>query len=400
MESCQASVYLFPPADVDSDSSECLCCLQAIYGLRQSPRLFNQHLDSVLSKLGYRQTLSDPCVYVKRDDDIFSMLVIVVDDILHVASSKDVINNFSTLMSETYAFKNLGVPSLMIGVNIEVTASSIRLNQAHYIRSLAKKFGQLSAAEVHCPASTHGCLGASACPDSEPLDVSIFPYLSLVGGLLWTTITRPDVATVVSRACQHSKNPTRAHWRAAIRILRYLLTTVDFALVYSRSVRPVVVHAFADAAFANEIGQRSRYGHAVYVAGCLVCWLTKATSAVCLSTAEAEFVAAAEATKDILWVRNFLAELGFAQHEPSKLHEDNQACVAMVSNHVVTARNRHFCVKMAWLREQVSSKVVALVFVSGKNNVADIFTKVLPAAAHTKLTTLLLCARDVLPRGE
>ena len=72
----------------------------------------------------------------------------------------------------------------------------------------------------------------------------------------------------------------------------------------------------------------------------------------------------------------------------------------MVSNHVVTARNRHFCVKMAWLREQVSSKVVALVFVSGKNNVADIFTKVLPAAAHTKLTTLLLCARDVLPRGE
>ena len=88
--------------------------------------------------------------------------------------------------------------------------------------------------------------------------------------------------------------------------LRYLLPTVDLALVYHRSVRPVVLTAFVDAAFANDLQQRSRYGHAIYVADCLVCWLTKATSAVCLSTAEAEFVAAAEAVKDLLWLRNFL----------------------------------------------------------------------------------------------
>ena len=303
-------------------------------------------------------------------------------------------------MAREYDFKNLGVPSLMIGVNIEVSASEVKLNQSHYIRALADKFGQLSAAKVSCPASVHGCLGSARCPDSEPLDVTACPYLSLVGGLLWVTITRPDVATVVSRACQHSKSPTRAHWRAAIRILRYLLTTADYALVYPRSVRPVVVSAFADAAFANELVQRSRHGHAIYVSGCLVCWLTKSTKAVCLSTAEAEFIAAAEAVKDLLWLRNFLGELGFPQSSPSKLHEDNQACVAMVNNHIVSGRNRHFCVKMAWLREQVASGVVVFVFVSGKNNVADIFTKVLAADAHTKLTQALLCSMGVLPRGE
>ena len=208
------------------------------------------------------------------------------------------------------------------------------------------------------------------------------------------------MAAVVSRACQHSKSPSRAHWRAAIRILRYLLTTANFAIVYQRSVRPVVVTGYADAAFANELQQRSRYGHALYVADCLVCWLTKSTTAVCLSTAEAEFIAAAEAVKDILWLRNFLTELGFPQLQPSTLREDNQACVAMVSNHVVTGRNRHFCVKMAWLREQVANKVVTLVFVSGRNNVADIFTKVLAIAAHARLTLTLLCPRDKLPRGE
>ena len=393
-------VYLYCPHGVDLKPTQCLEALQGIYGLRQAPRLFNQHLHSVLAKLHYQQSLSDPCVYFKCDADTFSMLVVVVDDILHVASSKAILAQFSTLMAKTYDFKNLGVPSLMIGVNIVVSPTSIRLDQAHYIRTLADKFGQISAAKVSCPASLHGCLGSAPCANSEPLDVSRFPYLSLVGGLLWATITRPDVAAVVSRACQHSKAPSRAHWRAAIRILRYLLATAKLAIVYRRSVRPIIVSGYADAAFANEMQQRSRYGHALYVSDCLVCWLTKATTAVCLSTAEAEFIAAAEAVKDLLWLRNFLQELGFPQLQPSKLREDNQACVAMVSNHVVTGRNRHFCVKMAWLREQVASKVVSLVFVSGRNNVADIFTKVLAVASHARLTLALLCPGDVLLRGE
>ena len=120
---------------------------------------------------------------------------------------------------------------------------------------------------------------------------------------------------------------------------------------------------------------------------------------MCLSTAETEYVAATETTKDLLWLRNFLRELGFEQLAPSRLYEDNQACVAMVNNHVVTGRNRHFCIKMAWLREQVAAKHVTFVFVASKNNVADIFTKVLPPDAHTRLTDLLMKEKVVSPRG-
>ena len=113
-------------------------------------------------------------------------------------------------MSETYFFKDLGAPSLMIGVNITISDSFIKLDQSHYIRSLAEKFGQLSAAKVHCPASTHGCLAHTTDAEAVMLDLTVYPYLSLVGGLFWATITRPDVVTVVSRACHHSKAPTRA----------------------------------------------------------------------------------------------------------------------------------------------------------------------------------------------
>ena len=67
---------------------------------------------------------------------------------------------------------------------------------------------------------------------------------------------------------------------------------------------------------------------------------------------------------------------------------------------MVTGRNRHFCVKMVWFLEQVAAKVVSLVFVSDRNNVADIFTKVFTLDAHVRLTLALPCPRDELTRGE
>ena len=71
----------------------------------------------------------------------------------------------------------------------------------------------------------------------------------------------------------------------------------------------------------------------------------------------------------------------------------------MVNNHSVTGRNRHFCVKMVWLRQKVSDDIINLVFVASKNNVADILTKILPPEAHAKLTKLLLRLKVVSSRG-
>ena len=78
------------------------------------------------------------------------------------------------------------------------------------------------------------------------------------------------MSVAVGRVCKHSKQPSTCHWHATIRILRYLLVTASLTLVYQRRVRPAIVSAYADAAYGNEPGKRSRYGHAIYLAGCLV----------------------------------------------------------------------------------------------------------------------------------
>ena len=383
-------VYLRIPSGVSAPDGTVLACLKAIYGLKQAPRLFNEHLKSAIRSLGYKQALSDPCVFFYVKGNEYSILAVVVDDILHAASSKALVQRFSSAMDKTYRMKHLGAPRLMVGIRITFTPDAIFLDQAHYIREVAERFGQLDAVKTETPACVNGCLGAGSPGDSTPLDPATHAYMSLLGSLLWMSLTRPDVATCISRACQHSVAPTLSHWRAAIRILRYLLTTSSLSLRYRRNNRPPAVLTFVDAGFANESGKRSRYGFAVFVGQCLVCWATKATSMVCLSTAESEFVAATEAVKDVLWLRGLLSELGFIHATPSIVFEDNQSCVAMVRNHIVSGRNRHFCVKMAWLRSQVNQRHVEFRFVASKNNLADIFTKVLPAETFCRLRDALL----------
>ena len=120
-------------------------------------------------------------------------------------------------MDVTYKMKHLGQPKFMIGIKIDMNDTCIRLSQHQYIEHAAVKFGQHTAAPANLPAHPSGCLSLESSGDSPLLDPTTHPYLSLVGTLLWTTITRPDVQVAVSRACSHTQGDTMAHWRATLR---------------------------------------------------------------------------------------------------------------------------------------------------------------------------------------
>ena len=348
--------------------------------LETEPAFFNEHLSAALAKLGYTQSKSDPCVFFKSSASGFSIVAIVVDDMLHAASSRALLRTFSAELASTYKMTHLGVPKFMIGIKISISDDQISLCQEQYIDHAVRKFGQQDAAPVSCPANPSGCLADLSSGSDQPLDTAVYPYMSLVGCLLWVTVTRPDVQTAVSLACRHGAAPTMSHWRAAIRILRYLRCTSTIGLSFRVRRRQLDVSAFVDAGYGGEVGSRSRRGHMVLLAGCPILWTTRATSMVCQSTSEAEFVAANECVKDILWLRGILLEVGFSSRAPSVVFEDNQATIAMTKNHVVSARNRHFCIRMAWLREQAAAGHVVFKYVPSKENIADIFTKILPEA--------------------
>ena len=55
-------------------------------------------------------------------------------------------------------------------------------------------------------------------------------YRSIVGGLQYLTITRPDLSFAVNRVCQYIHEPCDTHWSAVKRILHYVRLTASFGL--------------------------------------------------------------------------------------------------------------------------------------------------------------------------
>ena len=239
-------VYLQPPQGVPVAPGHVLQLQRAMYGLKQAPLMFNKHLDASLGKLRFRRSHYDPCVYFRRDGDgSLLILAVVVDDILLAASSKAKADGFARALRGIYKITDIGFPARIVGLNISASPQSLHVDQNQFVKDLARRFGQLNSNPVHTP-TTLGEVAQGASPPLKPGH----DYLSLVGSLLWVTISRPDIAVAVSKACARSMCPTKADRSAAIRILRYLLTTPEVKLTMSRKNNPrhTAVTTYVDAA--------------------------------------------------------------------------------------------------------------------------------------------------------
>ena len=81
---------------------------------------------------------------------------------------------------------------------------------------------------------------------------------------------------------------------------------------------------------------------------------------------------------------------GFKQPKPTLMLEDNEACIAMVNNPVVSGRNKHVELRQHYVREQHRKGVIAMSYIKTAEQTADIFTKNLPKPTFEKHAHTLL----------
>jgi hypothetical protein len=110
-----------------------------------------------------------------------------------------------------------------------------------------------------------------------------------------------------------------------------------------------------------------------------ISWKSKKQTIQSHSTAEAEIIAAVDATKEAKYLRMLFEDIGFAAHEPTVLLEDNAAAIIFSNGEGAPQRLRHMDIRRVALREDVNERVVQLIKIDGKANVADMLTKGLPA---------------------
>ena len=88
-----------------------------------------------------------------------------------------------------------------------------------------------------------------------------------------------------------------------------------------------------------------------YVSG-VVSWQSRLQKKVALSTTEAEYMAAVEAGKEIMWMKDFIRELGIRQDE-YRFYCDSQSAIHLAKNATYHSRRKHIQRRYHWIREQV-----------------------------------------------
>eukprot|EP00253_Pinus_taeda_P030087 PITA_30087 len=129
-----------------------------------------------------------------------------------------------------------------------------------------------------------------------------------------------------------------------------------------------------------------------------ITWDCKKQAAISLSSAEAEYRGAVEASKEALWLRQILSELGFEQQHPTTLWCDNKSAIQLCKDPVQHQHSKHIELHMHFIRKLIHDHVLEVQYCSTDDQVADIFTKALTEAKFTKLR-YILGVQEVVTKG-
>lgn len=139
------------------------------------------------------------------------MICLYVDDMIYAGSSQAVIYEFKKIMMDEFEMTGLGNLRFFLGLEIKQEEYGIFLSQQQYAKTLLKRFGMLRCNPVVTPIATNEKL---LCNDGEQTENPI-AYQSLVGGLIYLTHTRPDIAFAVNTISRYMEKSSTTHFAAA-----------------------------------------------------------------------------------------------------------------------------------------------------------------------------------------
>jgi hypothetical protein len=223
-------------------------------------------------------------------------------------------------------------------------------------------------------------------------------YRSIVGALLYLTLTRPELQYAVQQVCLHMHAPRDAHWAAVKRILRYVCGTMGYGLsLHASPSTSTDLVAYSDADWAGcPDTRRSTSGYCVYLGSSLVSWSSKRQPTVSRSSAEAEYRAVANAVAECTWLRQLLSELSCPVDKATVVFCDNVSAVYLSANPVHHRRTKHIELDIHFVCEQVALGRVRVLHVPTSPQFADIMTKGLLSTTFPEFRSSLCTSVPIL----
>ncbi|KAJ9565943.1 hypothetical protein OSB04_001909 [Centaurea solstitialis] len=178
--------------------------------------------------------------------------------------------------------------------------------------------------KTQCPVS---------CQDQDKM--KLVPYASTIGSIMYAMLcTNPDVAYSVSVTSRYQQNPGEPHWVDVKNILNVI--------------------GYSDASFQTDRDDfRSQSGYVFILNGGAISWKSSKQDMIADSTTEAEYIAASDAAKEAIWLRNFLSDprVVASVSRPIDIFCHNSGAVAQAKEPREHHKSRHVLRKYHLIRE-------------------------------------------------
>ena len=386
-------IYIRLPKGVTVNGKSYGKLIKSLYGLKQAAHDWHQLQEMFILNFDsrFKKSSVDPCLFIIVDS-ANNLIVIIsthVDDYIIATNSDEWYARFIKAFGTRFEIKELGILDhiLQMSINWNADFSSVTISQERFIAQLGQEHGLEDCKPIQTPAEAN--LHLTPC---ESFDSSL-PFRSLIGSLLWIArASRPDILFIVIYLSRFSSCYGIAHWKAAKRVLRYLVTTSSRFLTFNVTPTedPMDLIIYSDSDWAGDKNDRKSFsGSVVYLMGCAVSWVCKKQVTVALSSVEAEYMALSDCTKEALYAINLLGEF-FEMKTPVSINIDNKGAGYIAENYINNKRTKHIDIRYHFVRQYIELKTIELFYVSTHENVADIFTKPLGPEVFNKLCQMLL----------
>jgi hypothetical protein len=391
----------------------------AIQGHPEAPRLWEKHIDRILREIGLTPTTHEPCLYSGTIGGNRIIFLRQVDDFAVAAHTQEAAAQLLTTINSKMRInlKALGIIDRFNGLDIKQSKHYVKITCDKYLYKMLKTHNWLDIAK--------GCTPSTPLPADVnyiiSLEQAILPatedekdnlrqrmgwnYRQVIGELIYPAVKcRPDILYPITKLSQYMDNPAEAHYHALLHICKYISTTIDQGIYYWRTHpredlpelplptchhdnytltvtpadHPDHLYGYVDADWASDTRHRkSVTGIIIMYAGGAIGYRTKFQETIAHSSTEAEFTAACDAGKLILYYRSLLSDFGLEQPHATVLYEDNNGALLMANAQQPTKRTRHMDIKHFAILDWVEQDLMVLKRISTHDNAADHFTKAL-----------------------
>ena len=419
-----------------------LIVAKALYGLKSSGAAWRKHLAKSIAEMGFQSSRGDPDLYFRAANKpdgtpIYEYILVYVDDILAIShDTAPIMDDFSKL----YRLKpdSVGPPDRYLGADIGVqytssgaecwamSSDSYVRNALRIVEGYLKAQGQDFKNKASCPFSNSTY--KPELDDSPLLEPDMISrYQQLIGILRWACeLGRLDILLETSLLSSYNAAPRQGHLDQAYNIFSYLKQHQPQCIVFdptkpevstefveyessawedhykpleepmpddmpSPRGKSVKMLCFVDASHAsNRVTMRSHSGILIKLNGAPISWYSKRQNTVESSTFGSEFIALRIAAEMCQALRYKLRMFGVPIDGPTLVFCDNQSVTNNVTIPQSQLNKKHHAICFHKVRECVASGWLRVGWIESKRNLADLFTKVLPAFARNILISSIL----------